>query len=199
MRPPISKAKIDFVPEPGAKAQFSAEITGNSLVRVLNDDPSVIAVKAAAEIDEEIGCIGKIVIFERREDKIYFRIDDGSRCTARDGIYNGARIALLSHVEPEIVESDTELGAEPIRDSDFLLGKPTQIGLFDVVLIDSLAAFTISLIEKTDAGVIEAALKPDQRFHRHAPEPVVAPVVDIVANKKALVVLFDAVAFNGKV
>src|SRR5918993_4581071 len=109
MRPPISQAKIDFVPEPGAKAQFPAEITRNLLVRVLNNDPSVIAVEAAAEIDEEIGCLGIMVIVERRENKIYFRIDDGSRCTARDGIYNGARISLLSHVEPEIVEPDAEL------------------------------------------------------------------------------------------
>ena len=61
IRPPIGKRYVQAVEEPRLCPEFAAPVAGDFFVFVLDEDAGVVAVKAAAEIDEKIGGFGDLL------------------------------------------------------------------------------------------------------------------------------------------
>src|SRR5262245_41360729 len=150
--------------------------------------------KAAAEVQKQVGSLREWIVREWTENQVQFWAGDGSGSRAGDGF--GGRPGL-SHSPPEVIESSPKLTPKPVRRSDFLMGKPTQIGYLDVVVIGGAKAVAFFLVEKADGDAIESALKAKQGLGWDVPNKVVvAPVSDVVADQVSFVVLLDAVSLD---
>src|SRR5262245_12883341 len=151
--------------------------------------------KAAAEVQKQVGFLGDFIVGERSKNQVQFWAGDGFGSRAGDGL--GGRPGLC-HSPPEVIESGPHLTPEPVGRSDFLMPKPAQIGYLDVVVVGGAQSVAFFLVEEADGDAIESALKAKQGLGGDVPnKEVVAPVSDVVADQVSFVVLLDAVSLLG--
>ena len=128
---------------------------------ILNNDPGIVAVEAAAEVQKQVGSLRELVIVEWTENQVQFWTGDGLGSGAGDGL--GSRSGL-SHIPPEVVESGPELTAKPVSRSNFLVREPAQIGLLNEIVVGSAQPVTLLLVEEAELDVVEPALKTQKGF-----------------------------------
>src|SRR5262245_22375649 len=135
--------------------------------------------KAAAEVQKQVGSLRDFIVGEWSKNQVQFWAGDGSGSGAGDGL--GGRPGL-AHSPPEVIESSPQLTPKPVGRSDFLMGKPAQIGYLDVVVVRGAQSVALFLVEEADGDAIESALKAKEGLGGDVPnKEVVAAVNDIVA------------------
>src|SRR5262245_50575205 len=151
--------------------------------------------KAAAEVQKQVGSLREWVVREWTENQVQFWAGNGSGSRAGDGF--GGRPGL-SHSPPEVIESSPQLTSKPVGRSDFLMGKPAQIGYLDDVVVGGAKPVALFLVEEADGDAIESALKAKQGLGGDVPnKEVVAPLSHVVADHVSFVVLLDTIALLG--
>src|SRR5262245_51279535 len=153
---PIGGGKFHFFHQSCPKPKLAAPKTGQRLRGILNYYPGIVAMKAAAEVQKQVRSLREWVVREGSKNQIQFWTGDGLGSGAGDGL--GGRPGL-AHSPPEIIESSPQLTPKPVSRSDFLMGKPAQIGYLDLVVVRGAQSVALFLVEEADGDAIESALK----------------------------------------